>query len=140
MSRSGYGDDCENIELYRATVERALRGKRGQAFLRELAAEMDAMPVKVLISDELINEHGEVCTIGVVCKARGTDVSRINYEDPSSVGKAIGVARSMAAEIAYMNDEWATDATPHQRWQRMRKWVAENIRPDHQPSTPTPST
>lgn len=54
MSRSGYVDDCENLELYRATVERSIKGKRGQAFLRELAAAMDAMPEKVLIAEELV--------------------------------------------------------------------------------------
>ncbi len=37
MSRSGYQDDCEGLNLYRGTVRRAIRGKRGQAFLRELA-------------------------------------------------------------------------------------------------------
>ena len=98
MSRSGYSEDCENLELYRAAVERSIKGQRGQAFLRELAAAMDAMPEKVLIAGELESEKGECCTIGVVCKARALDVSRIDYENPNSVGKLIGVARSMAAE------------------------------------------
>jgi len=127
MSRSGYSDDCDNLELYRATVDRALHGKRGQAFLKELAAAMDAMPEKILIAGELINEHGECCAIGAVCKARAIDVSKIWYDEPDNVAKAIGVARSMAAEIAYMNDEWTNDATPHERWKRMRRWVEENI-------------
>lgn len=128
MSRSGYSEDCENIELYRATVERAIKGQRGQAFLRELAASMDAMPEKVLITGELVSEKGECCTIGVVCKARTLDVSAIDYEDPDSVGRLIGVARSMAAEIAFMNDEWVSPSElPSERWKRMRKWVADNI-------------
>lgn len=128
MSRSGYSEDCENIELYRAAVDRALHGKRGQSFLRELAASLDAMPVKSLIAGELVNENGACCAIGAVCKTRSLDVSRIDYEDPDSVAKAIGVARSMAAEIAYMNDEYGPLAeAPEKRWERIRKWVSDNL-------------
>lgn len=133
MSRSGYSDDCcENLELYRASVDRALHGKRGQAFLRELAAAMDAMPEKVLIAGELVSEKGECCTIGVVCKSRQLDVSHVDYYDTDSVAKAIGVARSMAAEIAHINDddehEWGgASELPSERWSRMRKWVSGNL-------------
>ena len=37
MSRSGYTDECEYLDLYRGKVERAIKGKRGQKFLQELA-------------------------------------------------------------------------------------------------------
>jgi hypothetical protein len=33
MSRSGYSEDYEHMELYRANVDRTLAGKKGQAFL-----------------------------------------------------------------------------------------------------------
>lgn len=48
MSRAGYSDDFEGGELnvWRGAVKSAIRGKRGQAFLKELAAAMDAMPDK----------------------------------------------------------------------------------------------
>src|SRR5688500_3217957 len=106
MSRSGYDEgDCDYLELYRGTVERAIKGKRGQAFLRELAAAMDAMPEKVLVEGELIDESGCCCAIGVVCKSRQLDVSKIDAYEPRWVGKAVGIATSMAAEIAHMNDE-----------------------------------
>lgn len=84
MSRSGYtDDDCDNtLNLYRGTVQRAIRGKRGQAFLRELAAAMDSMPVKELIANELVAPNGQVCAIGAVCQARGLDVSKLDYNDP----------------------------------------------------------
>lgn len=128
MSRSRYSYDCENLELYRAAVDRALKGKRGQDFLRELAAAMDAMPEKVLITGELVSEKGECCTIGVVCKARQLDVSHVDYYDPDSVAKAIGVARSMAAEIEHINDEWGSASElPNERWKRMREWVSDNL-------------
>lgn len=145
MSRSGYVDDMDDalaLGRWRAQVKSAIRGKRGQAFLRELAAAMDAMPEKALIKDELIDQDGRCCTIGVVCKIRGVDVSRIDYEEPEEVGAAVGIARQMAAEIEYENDECDTrferdandprqwnriEETPEERWQRMRKWVESQI-------------
>jgi len=50
MTRHGYVDDSEDTLAYgrwRAQVQSAIRGKRGQAFLKELAAAMDAMPEKL---------------------------------------------------------------------------------------------
>jgi hypothetical protein len=140
MSRSGY-DDCIDDPLmlgqWRGQVASATRGKRGQAFLKELAAAMDAMPVKEIIKHELIDPQGQVCTIGVVCKSRGIDVSGIDIEDPEMVGNAVGIARPLAAEIEYLNDENDSTydhstggfvyETPAQRWKRMRKWVDEQI-------------
>lgn len=135
MSRSGYADDCEpesleeqrRYNMYRGRVASAIRGKRGQDFLKEVAAAMDAMPEKVLIANELINEDGDCCTIGVVCKARGLDVSKIDYEDPEQVAAAVGIAKPMAAEIEWENDDYRSEH-PAERWKRMRKWVADNIK------------
>lgn len=133
MSRSGYIDDCDDplqLGRWRAQVKSAMRGKRGQAFLRELAAAMDAMEEKVLIANELISDDGDCCTIGVVCKARGVDVSSVDYEEPQEVGDAVGIAKQLAAEIEYENDEcgpWDRSETPEERWQRMRKWVQSRI-------------
>lgn len=128
MSRSGYSDDYEYLGLYRRTVERAIGGKRGQAFLRELATALDGMAEQRLIRSELIAESGEVCAIGSVCKVRGLDVSAVDENDPDEVGKLVGIARSMAAEIEYENDERGrADETPELRWTRMRKWVSDQI-------------
>lgn len=137
MSRSGYVDDCETLGLYRHAVDRAIKGTRGQPFLREMAAAMDAMDERVLIEGELVNSEGDCCAIGTVCKARGTDLSKVDYDDPDSVGKAMGIAQSMAAEIVYINDECAKgftltnglrcDETSESRWLRVRKWIDEQI-------------
>lgn len=130
MSRSGYVEDIDDqmFNLYRGRVTRAFTGKRGQAFLRELAAAMDAMPEKVLIANELVNDEGDCCAIGVVCKARGIDTSTIDYEEPEQVGAAVDIAKCMAAEIEYMNDEWDYRESPDKRWQRMRTWIEKQIR------------
>lgn len=141
MSRSGYDDEGgDYANLWRGRVNSAINGKRGQAFLNELAAAMDAMPVKELIQEELIDATGGVCAIGVVCKARGLDVEYVDQYDPPTVGKLVGIASAMAAEIEWVNDEaspytqqadgkWSRRETPAARWIRVRKWVEEHIKP-----------
>ncbi len=45
MSRSGYDDNYDDealCNLWRGAVERAIKGKRGQAFLREMRALVSA--------------------------------------------------------------------------------------------------
>jgi hypothetical protein len=130
MSRSGYSDDMDDYLAFgrwRAQVRSATRGKRGQAFLKELATAMDAMPDKVLIANELISAEGDCCTIGVVCKARGLDVRKVDVDSPEDVGALVGIAKQLAAEIEYENDEGWYNETPQERWVRMRKWVDSQI-------------
>lgn len=131
MSRSGYTDDCEHVELWRANVRRSLGGRRGQAFLCDMATALDAMPVKRLVTGDIVNEDGECCAIGSVALARKMDVATIDESDPDEVAAAFGVARAMVQEIAYENDERELGGyqpeTPEQRWTRMRKWVDEKL-------------
>lgn len=134
MSRSGYSEDCDDeglANLWRANVDRTIGGKRGQKFLREMAAALDAMPVKELVADELVRDSEHVCALGAVAVARGLDVSKVDIYDPDEVGKTLGVSALLAREVAYENDEhgpWRGE-TPAQRWTRMRKWVADQLRP-----------
>lgn len=130
MSRSGYSDDCGGWDLicWRGAVTAALKGKRGQAFLEELAQAMDDMPVKELVADRL-EADGQFCTIGVIGAKRGVEMSKLDANDREAVAEAFGIAPAMAAEIVFMNDEasWQKE-TPEQRWVRMRKWVADNLK------------
>ena len=126
MSRSGYTDDCGGWEmnLWRGAVDRAIKGRRGQGLIRELVAALDAMPTKRLIAESLVQPDGEVCALGSVAKARGADVSQIDPEDREAVAKVFGIAPALAAEIAFINDDdWRGDATPEERWQRVRNWA-----------------
>ena len=62
MSRSDYNSDNYSewsLIRWRGAVASATRGKRGQSFLRDLLASLDAMPVKRLISDELEDSDNE---------------------------------------------------------------------------------
>lgn len=131
MSRSGYSDDYEHDWqwiCWHGAVKSAFRGKRGQAFLKEMLGALDALPVKRLISNELI-EEGEVCAIGSVGLKRNVDLSAIDPEDYKYIANTFGIARAMAQEIMYMNDEYCHyNETPEHRWQRMRDWIASEIK------------
>lgn len=131
MSRSGYVDDGEGgwREIcWRGAVKKAIEGKRGQAFLRELVDALDAMPGKGLIAGELVDDDGDCCAIGAVCKSRGIDPSGVDYDCTYAVSRLAGIARSMVAEISYENDEeMGSSETPESRWQRMRAWAVSNL-------------
>ncbi len=90
------------------------------------------MPVKELIADELVAD-GCMCTLGVVGAARGVDMQAIDAHNYRKVAETFGIARAMAQEVMFINDEggWRYDEeTPAQRWERMRSWVDEQLRPE----------
>lgn len=144
MSRSGYTDECDEdwqVAMWRGAVASAIRGKRGQRLLRDLAEGMDAMPTKCLIKGEL-EEDGAVCALGVVGQKRGIGLAELAGNEESDGGnndkiaEAFDVALALACEVQYINDEGAYDEykrpenreTPAQRWERVRRWIAEHLR------------
>jgi len=140
MSRSGYTDDydgdCEDgLALFRGRVANAIKGERGQAFLRELVAALDAMPVKELAADVLVAD-GQCCAIGAVAIARGYDPATLPThdaicDDAEPLANIMGISETLTREIMFWNDDddryrsAVTDAT---RWTRMRRWAVENLR------------
>lgn len=128
MSRSGYSDDCDGWELirWRGAVSSAIKGKRGQAFLRELLAALDAMPQKSLIVNGF-EAGGEFCVLGVLGHARNLDMAKIDPEDRTTIARTFGIAEAMAAEILFENDDWDNEPSEH-RWSRMRMWVVAQIK------------
>lgn len=142
MSRSGYHDDCDDMWAsirWRGAVASAMRGKRGQQALREIAAALDAMPVKELAAESLVTAEGEYCTLGALGQARGIDMAPLDPEDREAVAAAFGIAPAMAAEIVYENDDgfdgrdWDSKEfamfpeAAARRWRHMRKWIQEQI-------------
>lgn len=108
MSRSGYTDEEDfpgQFALWRGRVASAIRGKRGQALLRDLLAALDAMPVKALAAESLVTADGEFCTLGVLGAQRGIDLAKLDPDDPDQVAEVFGIATCMAQEIVYQNDE-----------------------------------
>lgn len=132
MSRSGYSEDYDDNSafLYRGAVQSAIRGQRGQAFLKEMLAAMDALPEPRLIAGELIGEDGAVCAIGSVGKARGIDMTKLDPEYAEGVAAAFGIAPALAREIVFENDdEFAfVHETPERRFERMRTWIINHLR------------
>lgn len=146
MSRSGYDDGCDDqwgLIRWRGQVHRAIRGKRGQAFLMELLDALEAMPRKRLIAHSLrleapafvppeFTKTPQVCAIGAVGARRGVDLESLDPEDYDKIAGVFGIASQLVQEIEYENDE-ANDyygkRTPEQRWQHMHDWAMRQIRP-----------
>lgn len=128
MSRSGYSTDLDDWDLirWRGQVASAIRGKRGQKFLVDLLAALDALPQKSLIADEL-QEEGQVCAIGALGLSRGLDMSKIDPEDADQVAAAFNISPCLAQEIEFENDEYSRNESQEERWQRMRNWIASKI-------------
>lgn len=147
MSRSGYDYDydcgCEQWSwvMWRGAVESAIRGKRGQLLLMEMLTALDALPVKRLVADELVDvdiasfshwgmyEYDAVCAIGAVGKKRGVDLKKMDSENYSMVADTFNIAEAMVREIEWINDEAGVHReTPEERFVRVRGWVAMQIR------------
>lgn len=109
MSRSGYSDDWDDDQWasirYRGAVASAIRGARGQQLLKDILAALDAMPVKELIAESLVEADGSYCTLGVLGAQRGIPLDKLDPEDPDSVANAFGVAPALVREIVFENDE-----------------------------------
>jgi hypothetical protein len=130
MSRSGYSDEYDGewqLIMWRGAVASSIRGKRGQAFLRELIAALDAMPEKRLIAHELQSGAG-VCAIGSVGVKRGVEMSDLDPECPEDIAGRFGIADALVREIEYINDEVNYRATPEERWQHVRAWAVANLK------------
>lgn len=134
MSRADYDDNASNLDCIRTrgAVMASIRGKRGQAFLRDLAAALDALPEHVLIPGQWVDSRGQYCALGAVAQHCGADVEEMAGEDfdVTDMARTLDIANALAREIVYINDEAGPYPAekPEQRWQRVRKWVQEQIR------------
>ena len=132
MSRSGLFEDDGEDHLahgrWRGAVASAIRGKRGQAFLRELADALDAMPNKWLVGGELQSEDGCHCTLGVIAHKRGLEVSSMDVDDYDYIAASLGVNVKIAQEIMWENDESFSD------WEYVDVVICGPMRPPfHEP-------
>ena len=127
MSRSGYIDDYDDqwsLIRWRGAVKSALKGKRGQAFLRELVAALDALPEKRLVANSLQAPSGEFCALGAVGHMRGINLDELDPDDMERVSAVFGISDAMAREIVYINYEslWR-DHSPEARYAAVREWA-----------------
>ena len=109
MSRHGLheddGDDSLAFGRWRGAVMSAIRGKRGQEFLRELASALDAMPIKELVPGELQDDDGRHCALGVLGERRGLSVASMDVDDYDALADALKVNAKIAQEVMWENDE-----------------------------------
>lgn len=132
MSRSGLseddGEDVLQFGRWRGATLSAIRGKRGQAFLRELLTALDAMPDKQLIHGELQTPEGQVCAIGCLGAARGLDMAKLDVYDYEAIAKTLGINEKLVQEVEWINDEWGHGPEGGAaRWRMVRKWVVEQL-------------
>lgn len=152
MSRfnDDYSDCAMPHELWRANVDRALRGKRGQKALRELRDVLWALPEKRLIEGNLCEvtyddedrpTRVEFCAVGALVfhkrvaageatEAVLVDMTRYNDEDEwftVEQGKDVGLTFTLAWELAQRNDETWGDLAPEVRYLKYLAWVESQI-------------
>lgn len=136
MSRSGYSEDLDQWELirWRGAVASAIKGKRGQAFLKELEDALLALPEKKLIVEEFVQD-GQVCTLGAIAVAREiqTGLTReaalkkveetFDPDDHEGVAARLQIPSSLAQELMYLNDKGNERVPPEKVYQEMLTWV-----------------
>jgi hypothetical protein len=133
MSRSGYSDDLDDLELgrWRAQVNSAIRGKRGQSFFRNLVDALDALPEKRLVSSVLQDPEGEVCALGAALKHSGKECPISEDEDDFDsdwTAAQLDIATQLVQETVWQNDEGGWNETAEARWERMRRWAEANLK------------
>lgn len=149
-------DHPNQAALWEANMERSLRGRKGQAALRELEAALLALPEKRLIANDTVSADGAVCSIAALAKHRGYkgnlelpqmagdgddwdnesgDKFFDEYEYEEAVEAAmmkvagdLGIPRMVAFAIIYENDDgmWR-EPTPERRYEHMLKWTQRQI-------------
>lgn len=154
MSRTEWDDDGGDYDynIYGLQIGwalRALKGKKGQAALKELEAALLALPEKRLIAENFCKE-GQVCVLGALALKRRLDVgmsdgvARKDIQqtygldpDPeeaiSRARKDLGLSRMFAIEVMEQNDKttgkWIKEEgryapfTPQERYEHVLAWV-----------------
>lgn len=113
----------------------ALSGQRGQQALVELREALLEMPLKELVAEELYNNNGGACALGVLALKRGVRPEEMLALDPSILedwykiadwaAKRINVSHTLALVIQEVNDNECIYAsyTPNMRYEEVLSWV-----------------
>lgn len=131
-------------------LARALTSGRGQRMLRDIEASLRAMPERKLIDSYIVRYDeavrvGEVCAIGAYAayqqvKAGATWADAFaalnerwggeqdDHWNTRVLGRSVGLARTVAVELAFQNDEHFSYMKPRQRWRAVLRWVRSQIK------------
>ena len=147
MSRTweGESDDPLDRGRYEAAKRSTLRDRRGQAFLRELIAALDALPRPELSEGALgDSDTGCVCALGAVALAQGDPFEELAKDEgnwsPEDAAGWYDISPTLANEIISANDDWRDGNSPdvrQSRWRHVRAWAVANL---IEPPTNTPTT
>lgn len=117
----------------------AIRGNRGQQFLRDLVAALNALPEPKLSAGALEDEEtGCCCAFGAVRRYRGTDAVPLYFDpqekdlDPPHFVEPFNVATALAWEVVEANEGRSvsnSEAAMRQRWSSVRAWAARQLLP-----------
>lgn len=141
--RINYSDEEDRpgqFDLWQANCRRSLNGRAGQAALRELEAELMAMPERRLIADDLAAD-GEVCAVGALMKrrlvtagaeptaaqARLEDLNDSEWESDYVAAQETRVPRLVAWKLVELNDIELEGMTPEARYSAVLEWVRGQI-------------
>jgi len=148
MSRHGLTEmddyDTESILQYgrwRGRVASATRGRRGQVFLRQLIAALEAMPYhkRELAPNSFQTTSGCRCALGAALAAKGValpDAFNPSVGDPCERDDAVedlsyelsvklDIAEVLAQEVMWVNDEFSVWRGPvdHPQYERRKRWA-----------------
>jgi hypothetical protein len=137
-------------QLWEASLERAMSGRRGQQSLRDLEQALLELPEKRLISGRLANE-GEVCVVGALVAHRRVADGETREQVLSSLeqmipeedqwgytdeweaeqetilqAESVGLSLTIACTLSQLNDDFYK-ATPEERYEKVLAWVRARI-------------
>ncbi len=137
MSRTWEGESDNPLDWgrYEAAKRSTLRGRRGQAFLRELVAALDALPQPELSEGALGDQRtGCVCALGAVALAQGQSFADLAKDDgngsPDEAAEWYSISPTLANEIISANDDWRDGNTVdvrRSRWRHVRAWAVRHL-------------
>lgn len=158
MSRYDYESGDYPAHWWQIDLERALTSGRGQRLLREVLAALIAMPRWELIEAEIVEVttddddqvvDGAVCAVGAYaayCIRQGgwtwtEALSQLAEDgwrggdsyDTQRLGQKYGLARTVAYELGWLNDEAYARLSPSERWHAVFGWVWGQIRVERMP-------
>lgn len=139
-------------------LRRALTSGRGQRILRDVEAALLAMPKHELLYGEIVeagcwDDHddvriptGAVCAIGAYAVHRGIQDGKSREQaladlaerwsgdrdqwETEILGRSLGLARTVATQLAWLNDEAYGSLTPPERHAAVLAWVRDQIKPE----------
>lgn len=146
--RINYSDDEDfagQFFLWQSNCDRSLRGKRGQASLRELESALLAMTEKRLVSGEFVTPHGEACALGAMAVQRKmveglsreaaiAACAEMDQDESQQHGEALGCPRLVAWKVVEQNDiinddVWEVHHGPVRRHHGTYKGGIAHVRP-----------